>query len=127
MSSDFTPDQKRYLEGFASGVAAARAARGKLPAGAGGEPTGPDAIHIKAQDRVLAAGGTLADQEKFKRELHPFDGYERLKEQAAQKRSAEAGRQFPLALLWAVLRGAGADLVYVPVAHSQRHLEALAI
>ncbi len=30
MSSDFTPDQKRYLEGFASGIAAARAARGKI-------------------------------------------------------------------------------------------------
>ena len=24
MSSDFTPDQKRYLEGFASGLTAAR-------------------------------------------------------------------------------------------------------
>ncbi len=82
MSSDFSPDQKRYLEGFASGIAAARAARGK-PAGAGSaEPTGPDAVHIKAQDRVVAEGGTLADQEKFKRELHPFDGYERLKQQA---------------------------------------------
>ena len=39
--------------------------------------------HCKAQDRVLAAGGKLSDQEKFKREQHPFDGYERLKEQAA--------------------------------------------
>ena len=28
MSSDFSPDQKRYLEGFSSGLAAARAARG---------------------------------------------------------------------------------------------------
>jgi ferredoxin-nitrite reductase len=83
MSSDFTPDQKRYLEGFASGLNAARAARGGTAAGqAGNEPTGPDAIHIKAQDRALASGGTLADQEKFKRELHPFDAYERLKEQA---------------------------------------------
>jgi len=84
MSSDFTPDQKRYLEGFASGLAAARSARGQHPAGAAalGEPTGPDAIHIKAQDRVLAAGGQLADQEKFKRDQHPFDAYERLKQQA---------------------------------------------
>ena len=83
MSSDFTPDQKRYLEGFASGLTAARVARDKLPAGAApGEPTGPDAIHIKAQNRVLAAGGTLSDPEKFKREQHPFDAYERLKQQA---------------------------------------------
>ncbi len=84
MSSDFTPDQKRYLEGFASGLTAARAARGQLPAGAAasGEPDGPDAIHIKAQDRVLAEGGKLSDQEKIKREQHPFDAYDRLKQQA---------------------------------------------
>jgi len=35
------------------------------------------------QDRVLKAGAKLADQEKFKRDLHPFDGYQRLKAQAA--------------------------------------------
>ena len=34
---------------------------------------------FKAQNRVLAAGGKLSDQEKFKREQHPFDAYERLK------------------------------------------------
>jgi ferredoxin-nitrite reductase len=82
MSSDFSPDQKRYLEGFASGLSAARAARGQMPVGLVGEPTGPDAIHIKAQDRTLAAGGKLSDPEKFKRDEHPFDAYERLKAQA---------------------------------------------
>jgi len=81
MSGDFSPDQKRYLEGFVSGLNAARATRGALP-GAKSEPGGPDAIHLKAQDRVMAGGGKLADQEKFKREQHPFDAYERLKEQA---------------------------------------------
>src|SRR5471032_1909974 len=95
MSSDFTPDQKRYLEGFSSGLAAARAARGQPPAGtAAGEPTGPDAIHLKAQDRVLASGGKLADQEKFKREQHPFDAYERLKEQAAKNEAPKAADNF---------------------------------
>ena len=93
MSSDFSPDQKRYLEGFASGIAAARAARGKLAdAGGGGEPAGPDAIHIQAQDRVLAEGGTLADQEKFKRELHPFDALRAAEAASTNERSAEAGR-----------------------------------
>jgi ferredoxin-nitrite reductase len=81
MSSDFTPEQKRYLEGFASGLSAARAARASAPAKT--EPTGPDAIHMRAQDRVVAAGHKLADQEKFKREQHPFDAYARLKEQAS--------------------------------------------
>src|SRR6185436_5011063 len=81
MSSDFSPDQKRYLEGFVSGLNAARATRGVLPAGKS-EPAGPDAIHLKAQDKITAAGGKLADQEKFKREQHPFDAYDRLKKQA---------------------------------------------
>jgi ferredoxin-nitrite reductase len=95
MSSDFSSDQKRYLEGFASGLNAARAARGK---GAGGappnEPAGPDAIHIRAQQRVLAAGGKLADQEKFKQELHPFDGYERLKDQARRNEAPKPADNF---------------------------------
>jgi hypothetical protein len=73
MSGDFTPDQKRSLEGFASGLTAARAARGQPTTTGGttgsGEPIGPDAIHIKAQDRVTAGGGKLVDQETFKREL----------------------------------------------------------
>jgi ferredoxin-nitrite reductase len=80
MSGDFSPDQKRYLEGYVSGLSAARAGRGSAPART--EPSGPDAVHIVAQDRITAAGGKLADQEKFKREQHPFDAYERLKEQA---------------------------------------------
>jgi ferredoxin-nitrite reductase len=69
-----------------SGLQVARAGRGATPSSAaarGGEATGPDAVHFKAQDAVLARGGKLSDQEKFKRELHPFDGYDKLKAQAA--------------------------------------------
>jgi len=80
MSSDFSPDQKRYLEGFVSGLSASRLARTSAPGKA--EPVGPDAIHIKAQDRTVAAGGKLSDQEKFKRDEHPFDAYPRLTAQA---------------------------------------------
>jgi ferredoxin-nitrite reductase len=88
MSGDFNPEQKRYLEGFVAGLQIAKAARASAgaPTGSGAktaEPGGPDAAHLRAQDRVLAAGGKLSEQEKFKRELHPFDGYERLKAQAA--------------------------------------------
>ena len=93
MSSDFSPDQKRYLEGFASGLNAARAARGALPAGKG-EPSGPDAVHIKAQDRTTAAGGQLADQEKWKREQHPFDAYGRLKQQAKDNEAPKPADNF---------------------------------
>src|SRR5437660_5898170 len=90
MSGDFEPEQKRYLEGLAVGLPIAKVARDGARAGNGAaapaaaEPVGPDAAHLRAQDRVVAAGGKLSDQEKFKRELHPFDGYERLKAQAAQ-------------------------------------------
>ncbi|WP_322516253.1 NirA family protein [Rhodopseudomonas palustris] len=82
MGSEFTIDQKRYLEGFATGVTAARAARGALPASSEAAPSGPDAIHIAAQDRATASGKKLPDQEKWKREEHPFDAYARLKQQA---------------------------------------------
>jgi ferredoxin-nitrite reductase len=82
MSGDFSPEQKRYLEGFTSGLQIARVGRA-LGKPATQVPAGPDAEHIAAQDRTVAAGGKLNDQEKFKREQHPFDAYGRLKELAA--------------------------------------------
>ncbi len=93
MSSDFSPDQKRYLEGFASGLTAARAARGTMPKG-GAEAAGPDAIHIKAQDATVARGGKLTDQERIKREQHPFDAYGRLKDQARKNEAPKAADNF---------------------------------
>jgi ferredoxin-nitrite reductase len=87
LSGDFDPEQKRYLEGFVAGVQIAKAAKslsGSAAAPAAAEPAGPDAAGLKAQNRVLAAGGKLSDQEKFKREEHPFDTYERLKAHAAK-------------------------------------------
>jgi ferredoxin-nitrite reductase len=90
MSGDFEPEQKRYLEGFVAGLQIAKAAGGVARNGAGpnpaaaSEPIGPDAPHLRAQERFLKRGAKLSDQEKFKRELHPFDGYEKLKAQAAK-------------------------------------------
>jgi len=87
---DFAPEQKRYLEGFLAGVQIARAAKGVASASAPGgpvaasEPAGPDTAALKAQNRVLAAGGKLSDQERIKREQHPFDTYQRLKEYAVK-------------------------------------------
>ncbi len=88
-AGDFEPEQKRYLEGFVAGLQIAKTAKGLAGAGAAApgvagssaaEPIGPDAAALKAQDRVLAAGGKLSDPEKFKREENPFDTYERLKD-----------------------------------------------
>ena len=101
MTGDFEPEQKRYLEGFVAGLQIAKTARGTnggaaaLPAPAeAAEPTGPDAVHLRAQDRVIKAGGKLSDPEKFKRELHPFDGYEKLKQQAANNEAPKADDNF---------------------------------
>jgi ferredoxin-nitrite reductase len=84
LSVEFTDEQKRYLEGFTTGLQISRVGRG-LGGGAAkvtAEPIGPDAAHIKAQDETLASGKKLVDQERFKREEHPFDAYSRLKQQA---------------------------------------------
>ena len=94
MSGDFSPEQKRYLEGFTAGLQIARTARSAEAPPAAGAPTGPDAAHIVAQDRTVSAGGKLADQEKFKREQHPFDAYERLKEQAAKNEAPKPADNF---------------------------------
>ncbi len=85
MSGDFSSEQKRYLEGFVSGVAASRGAKVESQAKQGLSPTqGPDGIHFAAQDAAVRTGGKLTDQEKWKREQHPFDAYARLKEQASR-------------------------------------------
>ena len=82
MSIDFSPEQKRYLEGFASGIQASRPT-GRAGAAGPAEPTGPDAAALKAQAATEAAGKKLSDAEKWKREEHPFDAYPRLVAQAA--------------------------------------------
>ena len=63
-------------------------------AGAAPEPVGPDAAALRAQDRTIKAGGKLSDPEKFKRELHPFDGYEKLKDQAAKNEAPKPDDNF---------------------------------
>jgi ferredoxin-nitrite reductase len=80
-ASDFTPEQRRYLEGLVAGITAARSVTVGGPAET--VPTGPDAPHLLAMAATEAAGKKLVDQEKFKREEHPHDAYHRLKSEAA--------------------------------------------
>src|SRR5450432_1511347 len=98
ISSDFNDEQKRYLEGFAAGLQVLKSGRGlggaKANVEANAEPTGPEAAHIKAQDKVIASGKKLADQEKFKREEHPFDAYPRLKQQALDNAAPSTADNF---------------------------------
>src|SRR6202035_1264374 len=102
MSGDFEPEQKRYLEGFMAGLQIAKTSRSATGNGAAAtqanaiaaEPVGPDAAALRAQDRTIKAGGKLSDPEKFKRELHPFDGYEKLKDQAAKNEAPKPDDNF---------------------------------
>jgi ferredoxin-nitrite reductase len=82
-AQDFRPEQKRYLEGFASGLQAGRSGA-RAPAPTEPAPSGPDAAHLAAMARFEADGKKLVDPEKWKREEHPFDGYARLCDQAAR-------------------------------------------
>ncbi len=94
---DFSDEQKRYLEGFVSGVQASRAAAGLKPlAGVGGtaEATGPDAAHHKAMARFEAQGRKLSAEEKVKRDEHPFDAYARLKAESAEGKFPKAADNF---------------------------------
>jgi ferredoxin-nitrite reductase len=83
---DFTDEQRRYLEGFVAGVQARRAAQGLKPLGTesgSARPAGPDKDHLAAMARFEAAGKKLSNEEKAKREEHPFDAYARLKAESA--------------------------------------------
>ena len=74
--SDFTVDQKRYLEGFVSGVQAARITKGLAPIGCNAcdrhgdgtcpaaAPMGPDAAHLAAQDRFSAKARSSSPRRK---------------------------------------------------------------
>jgi ferredoxin-nitrite reductase len=87
-AQDFTEEQRRYLEGFVSGVQARRASQGLKPLGADGSgaarPAGPDKEHLAAMARFEAAGKKLSPEEKAKRDEHPFDAYGRLKDESAK-------------------------------------------
>jgi ferredoxin-nitrite reductase len=79
--TEFTEQQKRWLEGFTSGLAA-RKTSGAAPAAAAPtlSSTGPDALQYAAQDRTTAAGGKLVAEEKAKRQRHPLDRWDEVVE-----------------------------------------------
>ena len=93
MGAEFSAEQKRWLEGFASGVTALAPISGKA-GGSDGAPTGPDAPGFKAQDAAVAAGGKLVDQEKWKRNDPPIDAYERLRTEALAGRKPKPDDNF---------------------------------
>ncbi len=97
---EFQDEQKHYLEGFVRGADLARSAQGlptfartlglaadwapsrTVPESSAPLPSGPDAIHIAAQNRVLAEGKKLTPQEESKRRRHPLDMWDDLVDHA---------------------------------------------
>ena len=79
MTSDaiLSDEQKQYLEGFLSAVAARNGGTG------GG---GPD-IHRIAQDRFIAAGKPLSAEEEAKRKTPPLDMWDEISANAAADRA----------------------------------------
>ncbi|MEO8756608.1 MAG: NirA family protein [Devosia sp.] len=80
-TTDFTPEQRRYLEGLVAGISAARSVVAAGPAET--MPTGPDGPALIAMARTEAEGKKLTDQERFKRDDNPLDAYHRLKQDAS--------------------------------------------
>ena len=78
MASGFSEEQKQYLEGFLGGLIARRVTQ--PPAAL------PSDRHRVAQDRVLAAGGKLTPEEMAKRESHPLDLWDVMRENVAAGR-----------------------------------------
>jgi ferredoxin-nitrite reductase len=79
----FTEEQKQYLDGFLSGVAARRGGAAPPQSSDTGAPID---IHRAAQDRFLAAGKKLVPEEEAKRKAHPLDMWDELRAEAAEGR-----------------------------------------
>ena len=59
MGGDFSTEQKRYLEGFTSGIQVGRLKPAGVAVGPAA-PSGPDAPHLEAQAKIEASGKKLA-------------------------------------------------------------------
>jgi ferredoxin-nitrite reductase len=80
----FSPEQQEYLKGFMAGVEARRGALG-LPAAPVSDATAsdPNDLQRAAQDRTIAAGGKLTQEEEAKRKKHPLDRFDEISALAA--------------------------------------------
>jgi len=91
----FSAEQQEYLKGFMAGVEARRTALG-LPLSPVGDPTAADPSDLQrvAQDRIVAGGGKLVQQEEVKRRKHPLDRFPEIEAMAAQGKFAKGMDDF---------------------------------
>jgi ferredoxin-nitrite reductase len=89
-NEEFTEEQKHYLQGFVAGAgllgAVSNPAAARPAAEAQPLPSGPEAAHLEAQNRFLAEGKKLTPEEAAKREKHPLDRWDDLRQHAAEGR-----------------------------------------
>jgi ferredoxin-nitrite reductase len=89
-ASSFSDEQKQYLDGFLTGLAARRGSGTPIGFIASAPPSASAAIasdiHVAAQDRFLAAGKKLTVEEEAKRKGHPLDMWDELLAGAAADR-----------------------------------------
>jgi ferredoxin-nitrite reductase len=78
VEADFSEAQKRYIEGFASGIAIAKSVLNASEQITQNGAKGPDYELITAQNNFLSASQKLADQENWKRSENPLDSLSRL-------------------------------------------------
>ncbi len=78
IEADFSEEQKRYIEGFASGIAIAKSVLNSSNQGARDVAKGPDDDLITAQNSFISAKKKLVDQEIWKRAENPLDSFSRL-------------------------------------------------
>lgn len=90
VTSEFSDTQKRFLEGFLSGIDTLRSGRGLSgiftpdDADAVAGDGGPDALHLAAQAATEKAGRKLAKEEQAKREEPALDIWKKIRANAAQ-------------------------------------------
>ena len=101
-TGDFEPEQKRYLEGFVAGLQIAKTAKGVAGAAAPA-PLRPSRSarmrpRVKAQDRVLAAGGKLSDPGEVQARRESVRYLRAAEGSRLAQRISQAAGQFPLAL-----------------------------
>ena len=92
----FTAEQTNYLQGFLAGSGLSRSLRvlpiGKAgpevaPASANGNaPAAPADAHRRAQDRFIAEGRKLSNEENAKREKNPLDVWDDIRQHAREAR-----------------------------------------
>ena len=130
LTVDFTDEQKRYLEGFTTGLQISRVGRGLGGANAGKANAEPSRARCRAHQGAGQGHGLRQETRrpgKVQARRASVRCLSAAEAAGARQRAADPGGQFPLALLRPVLRGAGAGFLHVPLTDPERHHEALAV